>query len=164
MSTVAKIRTLGFYQPFGTLMLHGKIETRWVREGRNPPFPLGKYLFYTTQKSCDDATLLEWCGEEIMMSIVKEVLNDETRTLSGYAIAVGDLWKTEQLKKPEEAKSFVKFIGNKTFETKEGWDAKTQWGLHFENVKRIEPFKWNFGKQGVGFVPESELNKIKITP
>ena len=45
-----KIRTLGFYQPFGSLMLHGKIETRWVRKGKKPPFPLGKYIFYTTQK------------------------------------------------------------------------------------------------------------------
>ncbi len=157
-----KIRTLGFYQPFGTLMLHDKIETRWIRRFRSPPFPLGKYLFYTTQKYCDDATLLEWCGDEIMMSIAKEVLDDETRILSGYAIAVGELCEVKMLEKSEEEKSFVKFVGRKTEIIKGEEVTKIQWGLHFKSVQRIQPFKWKFGKQGIGFVPDSELNKIKI--
>ena len=45
------IRTLGFYQPYCTAMLHGKVETRWIIEGRTPPMPLGKYLLYSTKKS-----------------------------------------------------------------------------------------------------------------
>lgn len=59
IETVSKIRTLGFYQPFGTLMLHGKIETRWVKVGKKPPFPEGKYLFYSTQKRCKYDKLLQ---------------------------------------------------------------------------------------------------------
>jgi hypothetical protein len=161
---MTKIRTLGFYQPFGTLMLHGKIETRWVREGRKPPFPLGQYLFYTTRNACDKSTLFNWCGTEIVQSITKTIADDKTRVLDGYAIGIGELVKIRHLHESQEDKAFVKFVGAKTFSAKEEDVIKHQWGLHFRNVKRIEPFRWKFGKQGIGYVPESELSKIKTIP
>jgi hypothetical protein len=156
----SKIRTLGFYQPFGSLMFHGKIETRWVRKGKKPPFPLGKYLFYTTQVPCSQASLFNWCGVEIMANITDALIFDETRGLNQCAIGIGTLSEVKLLRE-EDQKTFVKFVGNKTEIMNDISVEKVQWGLHFTDVQRIEPFMWNFGKQGIGFVPESELNKIK---
>ncbi len=153
-----KIRTLGFYQPFGSLMLYDKIETRWVRENKKPPFPLGKYLFYTTKKPCDEKTMLEWCGPKMYKEILELMEGERTWPLNGYAIGIGDLIKIKPLEIEEESKAFVKFAGIKT----EVSINKVQWGLHFENVQGIEPFEWKYGKQGIGFVPESEIDKIKI--
>lgn len=156
-----KTRTLGFYQPFGSLMLHGKIETRWVRAGKKPPFPLGKYLFYTTQKPCDQKSLESWCGGEIIHRIHKILEHEPTANLNGYAIATGNLVEVKLLT-PDDENTFVKFIGSKIdTESKDLCVRKVQWGLHFKDVERIEPFKWKFGKQGVGFVTDSELGKIK---
>jgi hypothetical protein len=150
------IRTMGFYQPFCSLMLHGKIETRWVIKGKKPPFPLGKYVFYSTQKVCDLNTLLDWCGSEIVRNISHTLLNDKTRTLTESAIAIGELVEVRPLTLEDEPLSFVKFIGNKT-ELKEGKEIhKVQWALIFKDVRPCTPFKWKHGKQGVGFLP-SEL-------
>lgn len=158
-----KIRTLGFYQPFGSLMLHGKIETRWVEVNKKPPFPEGKYLFYTTKKSCDSFELLQWCGREIMLSITETLRNEPTKIYSGYAIGMGDLVCVDELRDVDEEKAFVKFKGYKVVFNKYGREVTyIQWALRFENIERIKPFKWEFGKQGVGFVPESEIEKISI--
>lgn len=156
-----KIRTLGFYQPYGSLMIHGKKETRWVRIGKKPPFPLGKYLIYTTQNPATKEQLLDWSGALITGEIKMLLSDEETKGYNQYAIAIGELTGVSKLTINDE-KTFVQYVGEKT-ELIEGVSVtKIQWGLQFENVQRIEPFKWNFGKQGVGFVPDSEINKIKL--
>ncbi len=169
-----KIRTLGFYQPFSSLMLppYDKIETRWVRKGKKPPFPLGKYLFYTTLKPCDNPTLIEWSGADVVDNIIHMFRDEPTKSLYGYAIGIADLVEIKLLAPEDEPMAFVKFVGEKEdilFKEKDVLKRleiskvfKVQWGMHFTNRQRIEPFKWEFGKQGVGFVPESELCKIKI--
>lgn len=154
------IRTLGFYQPFCSLMIHGKIETRWVTDGRKPPFPLGKYLLYSTKASCSNATLFQWCGPELMLHITNTLKEDNTQTIYESALAIGKLKSISPYKKAQEMEGFVLYKGLKYFD---GITIpKFQWGLHFENVQAIEPFKWKYGKQGVGFVPDSELSKIKL--
>ena len=152
------IRTIGFYQPFGTLILHGKKETRWVREGRNPPFPKGQYLIYTTKKSCDRKTLQLWVGDKLLYKIHEAIEGDSTSKLDGYAIAIGDLVSIDVLK-PDDENTFVKFIGKKICTD---FIIKVQWGLTFKNVQRINPFKFDFGKQGVGILPNSEHYKIDL--
>lgn len=166
MSEENKIRTLGFYQPFGSLMLHGKIETRWIQDGKKPPFPTGKYLFYTTKTPCGNVDLFDWCGVRLLNSINETLKDEPTRNLNGYAIALGDLDETYWMRGQDEGQSFVKFVHRKTVARKK--EAETlavkylQWCLLFKNIQRIDPFEWKFGKQGVGFVPESEIDKIKI--
>jgi hypothetical protein len=158
------IRTLGFYQPFCSLMLHGKIETRWVREFKKPPFIKGKYLFYSTKKCCDSITLIEWCGTGVASTIDWLLMRDQTRALNGYAIGIGELVNIRLMSPDDEGKTFVKYVGRQLRPDKDGkkhhWYL--QWCLEFENVQAIEPFKFDFGKQGVGILPESERNKIKI--
>ena len=161
-----KIRTLGFYQPFGSLMLNGKIETRWVRKGKKPPFPLGKYVFYTTQKSCDMFTLFQWCGAEIMLSITNTLQNDSTKDLKEVALGIGELVEVRPLTIEDEAMAFVKFVGEKT-ELINGVEVtKVQWALIFKNLKPFEPFDWkindkSIGKQGVGFLPDEFYSKVE---
>lgn len=157
------IRTLGFYEPFGSLMLKGKIETRWVDVTRKPPFPLGKYVFYTTKKPCSNPQLFEWSGAELMATIIN-LLKDGTRHKNGYAIAVGELVELYPMAKVDEGKGFVLWAGLKLFVnpvTKKA-TMKKQWCLKFDNVKAIEPFEFKFGKQGVGILHESEHHKIKV--
>lgn len=155
-----QVRTIGFYQPFGSLMLHGKIETRWVMTGKKPPFPKGKYVFYTTQKPCAQHTLFDWCGHEIMYNINNTLENDNTRGLNKCIIGYGDLVDVRKLMPEDEPKAFVKYIGTKDFETDKGIVNKTQWALVFENVTAITPMLFiengkSLGKQGIGFLPES---------
>lgn len=154
-----RIRTLGMYQPFATLMLHGKIETRWVLEGRKPPFPLGRYLIYSTKKEIDPLALLDWTGSrQSIANIQKKILHDPSAKLRGYAIAVGELVHVAPLLRHEAEQGYVKFLGTKV----DNIGTKIQYGLHFKDMKRIDPFGWEFGAQGIQWVPSSQIEKIKI--
>lgn len=153
-----EIRTLGFYQPFCSLMEHHKVETRWVKAGKKPPFILGKYLLYTTKEPAGEK-INTWCGEEDL-ALIKKLFNDGSTLLNGYALLTGELYKVCPLT-PEDL-SYIKYYGTKIFIDQDGKEVlKMQWALHFKNVQRIQPFEWKFGKQGTGFVPPSELLKIK---
>jgi len=157
------IRTLGFYQPFGSLMLHGKIETRWARVDRKLSFPLGKYLFYTTKKSCDSAQLWEWSGSDIINRINSILLDEPTKNLTGWAIGIGELTSTRLMNREDEENCFVLYASTDFRKDKnEVYHEYHQFCLHFENVKRIMPFEFKFGKQGVGILPESERPKINL--
>lgn len=154
------IRTLGLYQPFGSLMLNGKIETRWIQAGKKPPFPNGKYLFYTTQKKAEPSTLFEWCGPEIMHSITTALKNEPTKDLRGFAIGIGNLVSKWIMRKEDEPAAFVLHKGV-VMRDKEGKDIPyVQWCLKFENVERITPYEFTLGKQGVGILPQSEILKL----
>ncbi len=157
------IRTIGLYQPFGSLMLpeYGKVETRWIREGRKPPFPEGEYLIYTTKKPVDIPTMIEWCGVQEVSRINELLLNEPTIHYNGYAIAKAYLSAKWELKQ-EDQNTYVKFTGRKTEIIKGEPVVKIQWALKAENVQRIQPFKWKHGKQGVGIVPVEELENIKV--
>lgn len=159
------MRTLGFYQPFCSLMIHGKLETRWVREGFKPPFPLGEYLYYSTSKRCTQATLFDWCGPEIMLNISDTLKEDVTAKLDKCAIGSGELINLRPMVKEDEQRAFVKFIGRqiRIVKDKEGNTKEVpyiQWVLEFKDSAYIIPFQWKFGKQGVGKVTDSEMHKI----
>jgi hypothetical protein len=132
-------------------MLHGKIETRVVKAGRKPPFPLGRYLIYTTKKAAEQWVVFDACGPEMTARINSIMKTEPTAKLNGYAIAIGTLSAVRPMVKADESKCFI------------GWSSD-RWCLVFTDVQRIEPFQWEFGKQGIGFVPDSELSKIKPIP
>lgn len=152
-----KFRALGWWQPFGSLMLspHLKKETRVpsidkkTGKERKLPMPLGKYLLYTTLQQTPKHLLFNWCGEEIYNDIIERMKNEPTANLLGYAIGIGYLTEIRDMRADEERECFIKWKADKDV-------------LIYQEVKRIEPFEWKFGKQGVGFVPDSELHKIKI--
>jgi hypothetical protein len=145
-----KIRTIGLYQPYASLMLHGKLESRWVQKGKKPPFPLGKYLIYSTKKRYSDAEFNYVAGR--MAFEAKTILKDEpTADLCGYAIAVGDLVELILMTPVLEPSAYIDtdltlWESNAPITV----DDHVLWGLRFENVCRIKPFEFR-GKQGVGF-------------
>lgn len=152
-----KIRTLAWYNPWGALMLHGKIETRIVSAGRKPPFPLGKYLMYTTKvpmhrdqvlEACSDLGFIE--GLAMVNTIYAKIANEPVAQLDGYAFAVGELAEIRKMTVADVPQCFVPFSENRVC-------------LVFENIERIDPFKWNFGKQGVGILPQEVYAKIKVS-
>jgi len=154
------MRTLGFYQPFCSLMFHGKLETRWVREGKKPPFPEGEYLLYSTIEPCDAFTLYNWCGPEIALNIQKKLEGDTSRFRNKRALGIGTLIDVRPMVKEDEKRAFVKHIGYKVDVINGKHITKRQWILEFENVYRILDFEWKYGKQGVGKVPDFEISKI----
>jgi hypothetical protein len=160
-----KIRTLGLYQPYASLMLNGKVETRWVANDRKPPFPFGWYLIYSCKKAYKDFEFKHISGE--FYQDAKTVLtNEPTVTLNGHAIAVGYLIKKMKafpLMMPET------YVGLKNiaeqinpFEDANNLiiDGHTLWALTFQNVKRIKPFPFK-GKQGVGILTEEQKKLIQ---
>lgn len=160
------IRTIGFYQPYCSLMLHGKIETRWVRAGKKAPFPLSKYIGYSTKKAATRDQILEWSGEYISMRIKQTLANSGSADLNGYALWQGDLVKVAPASvcgDVPETKTFVTGPDTKLVIDKDGnkvWYDR--WLLFFDNVEYIKAFEWKYGKQGVGFVPQEELKNIEI--
>lgn len=156
------IRTLGFYQPYASLMLHGKIETRWCSQHRKPGFPLGKYLFYSTKKSCDHKKLLEWCGGNThMIDRINYVLKeDETKELNGYAIGMGDLVRIRLMDPRDEPDAYVSFVGKRIFKEEAVW--KYQYCLEFKNIKPIKPFPWAWGGQGINYVRDEARKQIEF--
>lgn len=150
--SIEEVRTLGFYQPFCSLMFHGKKETRWVRKGRKPPFPFGKYLFYSTKKKCENPILFQWCGAEIMLSIRQTLEGDDRMYFNGYALGTAVLRNIRLMVKEDEPLAFVKFVGERIVKDKKGNDVtQVQWILEFDPPIYFEqPFPFTEGKQGVG--------------
>lgn len=158
------MRTLGLYQPFASLMFHGKIETRWVKEDKKPPFVEGEYLIYSTIRFFNPYELFNMCGPDIVHNIQRTLEGDISRFRNKTALGIGRLIDVRLMRPDDEQMAFVKYKGWKV-ETIDGIAVtKRQWCLIFEEVKRINEFEWKFGKQGVGKVPESELSKIIINP
>lgn len=157
-----KIRTIGLYQPYATLMLHGKLESRWVAAGKKPPFPLGKYLIYSTKKEYTISEFQHLAGMfwDRAMSILR---TDHSKHRTGVGLAIGELYCVEKIytfSQCEEA-----FIEPPTpldddVKNQFAYDGRALWGLRFKNVQRVKPFPFK-GKQGVGFLSEEDQAKIE---
>lgn len=152
------IRTLGLYQPYAGLMLHGKIETRWISGTKKPPFPLGVYLLYSTKKSYD-LTWVEGISGEHQYSRIWDMMygpHQKDFYRFGSALCLAALVKIiEPLDSSYNDRTFV--------DCSEGHDDPDGRlvGLEFDQVARIEPFQIH-GKQGVGFLSDSDRVKIKF--
>jgi hypothetical protein len=157
-----KIRTIGLYQPYASLMLHGKIESRWVKRGKKPPFPLGKYLIYSTKKAYSMEEFARIAGDT-EKEAMRRLQGEPTRFKNGYAIAIGELTEvvpfggkyTENLAFVDTDLTYWQSPDPLTI------DGHVLWALKFENVQRIKPFPFK-GKQGVGFVPAELIEKIEV--
>lgn len=151
--TMDRLHSLAWCQPFGTAMLHGKIETRKYNTKVRGPV-----LIYTTKKPYDLSTLYDICYGYQIDSLEDIQKQYATHNLNGYAIAVGNLVKSVPMQKQDSIWTFIKY-------------HPSLWCWHFEDVKLIEPFKYEVklphsekmvsaGGQGWGWVPEELMNKI----
>lgn len=146
-----QIHTIGLYQPFASLMLHGKIETRWVKKGRKPPFPLGKYLVYSTANRYGLGDIFMISGSKQYDRMNEVLKGDETVVLTRHAICLIDLVELRQMVKEDEDKTFVEY--------RESPD-RILWCLVPGEIQRIQPFPFLDGHQGIGFLSEENRKKL----
>lgn len=172
-------RSLGWYQPYASLMLKGKVESRWVMKGKKPPFPLGPYLIYATKKEYSTLAFETIAGafaedayDALGFDGDKPDKLEPTVGLNGFAIAFGRLRKVAPLL-PEHMRMAFVDVCDVDFnqvtgffeclrENDRGEEITYQlWGLWFKDVERIEPFEFK-GKQGVGILTDAQFNQIEI--
>lgn len=152
-------RTLGLYQPYAQLMLHGKIETRWVRVGHKPPFPLGPYLIYSCLADYTLPQLSQIAGHQYPRIIEK--ING-LKLLHGVALCVAELEKKIWIVPGMDDETFVRYQPPVWRVNKKGERYKVAMaGLVFKDVKPIKPFHFKAGKQGVGFLTKEDEAKIE---
>lgn len=139
------IRALSWRQPFGTLMLHGKLETRsWFTTYR------GLVLICISDQKVNHAKTLELAGPggvKLIDDFYKaNKINPDL--VIGKAIAVGRLVNCRAMRKEDEKAAFV--------------DYKPGLFVHFyEDVRRIEPIPWK-GSQRWGRVDPSVSETFKF--
>lgn len=147
-----RILALSWKQPYGSLMLHGKIETRvWETKYR------GRVLICTSKAAYSQDAALSISGAYQFQRLCHRLLNDESIDVNGYAIAIGTLVDCRPMTPDDEDKTFVQY--------REPWVDKTgkrrRLFCHvYEDVQAIEPFPWQ-GSQGWREVGEPELSRIK---
>ena len=128
-----RVLALSWKQPFASLMLAGKIETRfWSTNYR------GLVLICSSKSAYSIKQLWQMSSQSLIETISEKLLPTEQgqthKGLYGFAIAVGNLVDCRPMKIEDEASTFVKF-------------NKNLYCHVYENVRPIQPFEWK-GCQG----------------
>lgn len=153
------IRALSWKQPYASLMLHGKIETRtWSTKYR------GLVLICASKAPYDREVFYSISGKEQYERICKTLDSDDLPL--GQAIAIGRLVSCRLMKKSDEDKCFVQYrdpwITKKFSKTgKLKFITNRLWVHIYTDVKPIEPFDWK-GTQGWKTLSEEIIKHIKI--
>lgn len=152
------IRALVWKQPFASLMLAGKIETR-----NRYTNVRGKVLMIAGQKAYD---YLKFCeiSNNSPASVLGLVMYKHTIELqpAGKAIATGSLVDCRPMTKDDEDKCFVKYKDpwqHYNMKTKK-LENRQQWCWIFEDVRAIVPFEIK-GSQGWSILTQDIIDKIK---
>jgi hypothetical protein len=146
----AKVRALSWKQPYASLMLHGKVETRtWDTQYRGWVLICASKEPYTYDQTC------AIYGKELDSKILKPLLWKYPHDLpAGQAIAVGKLVISEQMgyyagqEQAIEDKCFVKYYPD-------------LWMHTYEDVQAIQPFDWK-GCQGWKKLDAETIDKIVL--
>lgn len=137
------MRALSWKEPFATLMLHGKIETRtWSTKYR------GLVLICASKVKYNKKQLTNISGHDIhIMTRIQETLTEDFYATVGHAIGVGELVDCRRMKLEDEDDCFVKYYPD-------------IWCHVYENVRAIEPIPYK-GQQGWKRLEEKFINQIK---
>jgi hypothetical protein len=139
----SEVRALWWKQPYGSLMLHDKIETRtWDTKYR------GLVLICASIKPYSYRQLINISGEFLIVNIYDTLVNDQMFKLNGYAIAIGRLADCRRMKIADQSKAFVQY-------------RHDLFSHLYEDVVAIEPFKLK-GSQGWRILTEDIKQKIKL--
>lgn len=135
------IRALSWKEPFASLMLHGKIETRtWATKYR------GLVLICASKKGYTEGDLIAISGESGAQRILHFLRDYSISEQSGVAIAIGRLVDCRKMKPEDEEKTFVKY-------------RSELWCHVYDQVTPISPLGW-IGSQGWGKVPEATAEHV----
>mgnify|MGYP001036189806 CR=1 FL=1 len=130
--------------------------TRWVKKGKKPPFPLGKYLIYSTKKAYADYEFKFIAGDEYL-NAKKHLINESTVSLNGFALCTGELIELVNATEPES--SWEAFV--RTFVDYKPDPEYDLWLLRFDNIQRITPVPFK-GKQGVGILTNAQKKQLGL--
>ncbi len=140
------IQALSWKQPFASLMLHGKIETRtWNTLYR------GDVLICASAEPYLEFAIIELCHEHQIKSINHILSDEKIANVFGKAIAIGYLSDCRLMTKEDEEKCFVEYATG----------PKPLWCHIYTNVKAIKPFDWK-GSQGWKEVPQEIKKQIQF--
>jgi hypothetical protein len=147
-------RTICLKQPFAGLMLHGKVETRWIRNGRKSPFPLGAYMIYSSKAAYPYDDAKDIAGDQ-WPKILEIAETDKNLFRDASPICMAKLVKIIDPLIVEDHTDI------KTFCTIHDPDSCYHMvGLVFEEVRAINHFEFKGGKQGVGFLDDQYIPLI----
>jgi hypothetical protein len=142
------IRALSWKEPYASLMLHGKIETRtWGTKYR------GLVLICSSKKAYTHEQVYNISGG-LVTDFIRKVIGrnydhwQNNIIKQGYAIAMGRLVDCRPMKKKDEDKCFVRYNSN-------------LWCHIYEDVRAINPFPWK-GSQGWKILTEEQISKIEL--
>ena len=137
------IRALTWKEPFGTLMLHGKIETRkWATSFR------GDVLISCGKTPYNDWQLLEICGLDQLERMTKIIQPGSKMINCGYAVAVGTLVNCRMMTRADEDDCFVQY-------------RQGLWCHIYDNIRPIAPMPYK-GQQGWKKLPESIWDTLEF--
>lgn len=137
-----EIRVLSWKEPFATLMLHGKIETRtWFTSYR------GLVLICASKVTYTEAEIIRISGEVQTQRIFTTMNSKGIKEQCGYAIAVGELVDCRMMREVDEDKCFVV------------WNPDLYCHI-YENVRAIKPLPWK-GSLGWRKLDQGIINQIE---
>ena len=144
--TTETIQALSWKEPYGSLMLHGKIETRtWPTKYR------GLVLICASKAPYPSNTVKSISGIHQFGRIIETLHGDTMNTKyprSGVAFAIGYLMDCRPMQKSDENHCYVEYYPDLFCHI-------------YRDVKPIEEFAWK-GSQGWRKLTEEEIKKIKI--
>jgi hypothetical protein len=139
-------RALSWKQPFASLMLHGKIETRtWPTKYRGLVLICASQIPYPANK------VYSICGEKQWDRIIKMISDKElllSTKLQGHAIATGNLVDCRPMQPSDEDACFVRYHPDLYCHI-------------YTNIQPITPFPFK-GKQGWTILTQSQINEIQL--
>lgn len=160
------VRALSWKQPFASLMLHGKVETR-VWDSKYT----GWVLICASKKGYTSREMTQICGLEQFNRIYSIFQGDHTNWSTqetGVAIAVGKLYSSESMKSKmiDPPKSIEDNQKNIAMVEAIKWACYVQpdanlYMHNYMDVQRIEPLTW-YGKQGWSTLTEEFKSKIVL--
>lgn len=141
----AHIRALTWIQPFASLMLHGKIETRtWATNYR------GWVLICAGKHPYSISDLWDISGRETSIRIGEKLNTVGIGFTLGNAIAIGRIIDCFPMRPEHEQATFVKY------------DKNVRRFCHvYADVQEIEPFQWT-GSQGWKILNDEQKSLIKV--
>ncbi len=150
------MKALSWKQPFASLMLHGKIETRtWETKYR------GLVLICASKTAYSEAQILSISGEVQTQRSFLTIIDAERKQYLGHAIAVGNLVDCRPMRLCDEDKCFVEYREPWIENQANGKPPKDKmlWCHIYEDVKAIKPFPWT-GVQGWKEVSQEIIDSI----
>jgi len=139
-----ELRALSWKEPFASLMLHGKIETRtWATDYR------GLVLICASKKPYNREQVYEIAGGDQYRHIeeIIEKKNIDADSTLGHAIAVGELVDCRLMQLKDEEACFVEYYSD-------------LWCHVYEDVRPIKPIPFK-GVQGWKKLDKSFHDQIK---